>query len=124
VSAWVSLIVLGALMGVVGQGIRVIVGVKKARDEVAALGHQGAETIEPTRLMIGLMIGAVAGVVAAIAATPGWQVSRAVLLGAAGYSGADVIEGLMARYRSSHARLPSRIGVSRRRGLRHDDNDT
>jgi len=39
VSAWVSLIALGALMGVVGQGIRVIVGLKKARDELAALGH-------------------------------------------------------------------------------------
>jgi hypothetical protein len=98
---WICIIALGALMGVVGQAIRVIVGLKKMSDEAAALGRKLTEAIEPARLLISLLIGAVAGVLAAVVTlAPGSPVSREALLGlgAAGYSGADFVEGFMARY--------------------------
>jgi len=125
IPAWVSTIVLGALMGLVGQGIRVIVGLKKVRDGAAALGHKFTETIEPRRLTISLLIGAVAGLVSAIATTPGSPVSRAALLGfgAAGYCGADLVEGLMARHLFGRTQPRYRFSVLLRQGLRHDDND-
>ncbi len=98
---WIWIITLGALMGAVGQGVRVIVGLKKTSDEAATLGHKLADQIEPARLVISLLIGAVAGVIAAVATISlGAQVSRETLLGlaAAGYSGADFVEGFAARY--------------------------
>jgi hypothetical protein len=123
VSTWFSIVALSALMGIAGQGIRVFVGLMKVRDEAAALGHKFIKAVEPTRLTISLLIGAVAGVAAAIVVAPVSPVSRAALLGlgAAGYSGADLVEGLMARYLSNWTRPPSRFGAPRRRGWRRDD---
>lgn len=98
---WVWIIALGALMGVVGQGLRIIVGLKKASDTAAALGRKFTEMIMPARLLISLLIGVLAGVMAAIVTlTPGAAISREALLGlvAAGYSGTDFIEGFMARW--------------------------
>jgi hypothetical protein len=99
--SWICIIALGALTGVVGQGIRVIVGLKKASDQAAALDRKFTEMVEPARLLISLLIGMLAGVMAAIVTlTPDAPVPRDALLGvaAAGYSGADFIEGFMARY--------------------------
>jgi len=98
---WVSIIALGGLAGIVGQGIRIIVGLKKASDAAAARGQKFTETIEPARLLISLLVGALAGAMAAIITlTPGAPISRTALMGlaAAGYSGADFVEGFMARY--------------------------
>jgi hypothetical protein len=103
---WILIIALGALMGVVGQGIRVTVGLKKASDRAAESGQKFTETIEPARLLVSLLIGALAGVMAAIMTLkPNSAVERDALLalGAAGYSGTDFIEGFMARY------LPGRL---------------
>jgi hypothetical protein len=83
-SAWVSIMALGALMGVFGQGIRVVVGLKRVGDEAAELGHKFIGAIEPARLTIGLLIGALAGVVAALVTMPVPPVSRAALLGGGG----------------------------------------
>lgn len=58
---WVSIIALGGLAGIVGQGIRIIVGLKKASDAAAARGQKFTETIEPARLLISLLVGALAG---------------------------------------------------------------
>ena len=106
--AWVLTIVLGALMGVVGQGIRAIVGLRKERDGAAALGRKFIETFAPRRLLISLLIGAIAGAVAAIVTTPSAPVSWAALLAfaTAGYSGADLVEGVMGQrlFGRTHAR--------------------
>jgi hypothetical protein len=98
---WIWIVALGALMGAVGQGIRVIVGLKKTSDEAAAAGHKLSDKMDPARLSVSLLIGAVAGVMAAIATLgPGVAIKRDALLAlaAAGYSGADFVEGFMARY--------------------------
>jgi hypothetical protein len=63
---WIWIVLLGALLGAAGQGVRIIVGLKKASDEAATLGHRFAEHFEPARLLVSLLIGAVAGVLAAI----------------------------------------------------------
>lgn len=98
---WIWIAALGAPMGAVGQRIRVIVGLKKTDDDAAAAGHRLSDSIDPARLSISLLIGGVAGVMAAIATLkPGAPIVREALpaLAAAGYSGADFIEGFMARY--------------------------
>lgn len=99
---WISVVVVGALMGVLGQAICALLGLKKAGD-AASLHGIFLERIEFTRLTISLFIGAVAGMIAAIAITPGSPMSREALLSlaAAGYAGADFVEGLMARYLQS-----------------------
>jgi hypothetical protein len=108
---WILIIALGALMGVVGQGIRVTVGLKKASDRAAELGQKFTDAIDPARLLVSLLIGAVAGVMAAIVTlSPTSAIERDALLAlaAAGYSGTDFIEGFMARY------LPGRVQPSTR----------
>lgn len=108
---WIWIAALGALMGLVGQGIRVIVGLKKTGDDAAAAGHRLSDRIDAARLSVSLLIGGVAGVMAAIVTLkPGAPIAREALLAlaAAGYSGADFIEGFMARYLpSSRPRPPA-----------------
>ena len=98
---WISLIALGAILGFLGQSVRVVVGLKKARDEAAALGKTFTEAFEPSTMLVSLLIGGVAGALAAIMALrPDTNIATETLLGlaAAGYSGADFIEGFIARY--------------------------
>ncbi|MBV8120051.1 MAG: hypothetical protein JO081_08960 [Alphaproteobacteria bacterium] len=104
-TGWASIIAIGALMGAIGQGVRIIVGLGKARD--TRRHEKFADPIASTRLTIVLLIGALAGAIAAIASAPGSPVARMVLFGAAGYSGADLVERLIARSVSPavHTRL-------------------
>jgi putative chitinase len=110
---WIWIVVLGALMGAVGQGVRIVIGLKKMSDDAATNGHDFTDRIEPARLLISLLIGSIAGVMAAIATlSTNAPISRDALLGlaAAGYAGADFIEGFMARYLpSSRARPPAAL---------------
>src|SRR5215472_4576783 len=98
---WISIIALGALMGFLGQAVRVIVGLKKTKDQAAALRQAFAEMFEASTLLISLLIGVVAGALAAVMAVkPDTSITTETLLGlaAAGYSGADFIEGFVSRY--------------------------
>jgi hypothetical protein len=93
-------IVLGIILGAVGQGARAVIGVKKAADEAAAKCQTRIdEWFDMKRLIFSLIVGAIAGCLAAILLieTP---VNKELLLGlvAAGYAGADFIEGLMSKY--------------------------
>jgi putative chitinase len=99
-----SALVLGGLMGVVGQGARAIVGLKKLNDENAAKAPNEQDAFIASRLLVSLFIGFVAGVVAAIALGLDKIANIAlgdlqILLGiaAAGYAGTDVIEAFLAR---------------------------
>jgi hypothetical protein len=105
---WISILALGGLAGIVGQGIRTIVGLKKASDAAAIRRQKFTETIEPARLVISLLVAALAGAMAAIITlTPGAPISRIALMGlaAAGYSGADFVEGFMAYLAGATRRL-------------------
>lgn len=87
-------VLLGLVLGAVGQAIRTIVGLKKRNDSGAALSSG--------RLLVSLMIGAVAGALAAIGLLSSNAISITNLssqtllaLMGAGYTGADFIEGFM-----------------------------
>jgi hypothetical protein len=111
--AWLQLIALGSLTGVVGQLIRMVVGLKKL-DDVASQSQQSfTDLISPSRIFVSLAIGAIAGTIAAattvsdIAEVTAKQILALV---AAGYVGADFIEGFMSS--SSAASVAASAGTA------------
>ena len=101
-SDWLVVIALGAAMGLLGQGVRVVVGLKKANDKAAANNKSLAESFVASTLLVSLLIGAIAGALAAVATsdklTGMIQAPSLLALAAAGYSGADFLEGFMSKY--------------------------
>ncbi len=100
ISVAILYIVLGIILGAVGQGARAIIGVKKAADEAAAKCQTKVdEWFDVKRLMFSLIVGGIAGCLAAIVLIES-PVNKELLLGlvAAGYAGTDFIEGLMSKY--------------------------
>lgn len=102
---WLGLILLGGIMGMLGQSARVIVGLKKLNDEAAAKQSALSDMIDPSRLFVSLLIGFVAGALAAIAMQGTGPIdpthltkSDIMAYAAAGYTGADFIEGIMSRF--------------------------
>jgi hypothetical protein len=94
---WLSLVALGAVAGAVGQSARAIVGLKKANDSAPA-GTTLGDNFDASRLLFSLLIGAVAGVLAGVGTVHDLDhISTELFLGlvAAGYGGADFIEGFM-----------------------------
>lgn len=100
---WVLQLLLGGFLGLIGQGIRVVTGLKKVHDQAAAEGKAFGELFEPSQLLISLLIGFIAGAVAVVSMNPagtGGAIGRQTiitLLGA-GYAGADFVEGFMKKY--------------------------
>ena len=94
------IIVLGAILGAVGQGVRVIVGLKKVYDEAVKNNIAANSLLEYRQLalslVIGFAVGAIAGVLAAVNSVDA-QFSKSVIIAfiAAGYAGTDFIEGFM-----------------------------
>ena len=100
VSEWVLTILIGALMGCIGQGVRAVVGLKKAQDQAAGNQLTLPNVFAPSLFLVSLFIGAVAGALAGILIIkPGTAVPVETLFGlaGAGYSGADFIEGVLSR---------------------------
>jgi hypothetical protein len=54
---WISIVTLGAILGFLGQSVRVVVGLKKARDKAAALGKTFTEAFEPSTMLVSLSMG-------------------------------------------------------------------
>ncbi|MEX6508361.1 hypothetical protein [Jiella sp. M17.18] len=99
---WLSLLVLGGGMGVLGQIMRIIVGLKKQMDQASQMNVPTKEMISGARLLISLLIAFVAGALAVLV-IPDLDIgniSRDMLLGfaAAGYAGADFIEGFAQKF--------------------------
>ncbi len=94
------IILLGAILGATGQGIRVIVGLKKVYDESLKENKAAKDLIEYKQLalslFIGFSVGAIAGVLAAVS-NINMEITNAVIIAfiAAGYAGTDFIEGFM-----------------------------
>jgi len=89
---------LGALLGATGQGIRAIIGLKKAAESAQAAGSTLKNEFDASQLLVSLLIGAIAGMLAALpfmsqVNSLGYQTLIALL--GAGYAGADFIEGFM-----------------------------
>jgi putative chitinase len=95
---------LGGVMGLIGQGARTVIGLKKLHDENAAKGPNEQDSFIASRLVVSLFIGFIAGVAAALLLDLGKLAAITVndidlLLGlaAAGYAGTDIIEAFVAR---------------------------
>jgi hypothetical protein len=98
--AWLQLIALGACTGAVGQVVRMVAGLKKLDDVATQQQRSFTDLISPSRLFVSLAIGAIAGTIAAattVADIGNVTAKQIMALVAAGYVGADFIEGFMSR---------------------------
>jgi hypothetical protein len=96
-------VVAGGLLGMLGQGVRVIPGMKKAHDEAAAQNKALKDVFELNRMLISFLIGFIAGALALLTAsssTANYTLDNAGLTAivAAGYAGTDFIEAFMKKY--------------------------
>jgi hypothetical protein len=97
---WLQLIGLGGLMGAIGQGARTIVGLKKLNDAASGTTASVADLLAMNKLIISLALGFIAGALAAAGANLDLakiSAPQILALAAAGYAGADFIEGFMQR---------------------------
>jgi hypothetical protein len=97
---WLGILIVGIILGALGQGARTIVGFKKMND----YADTSAALFDGVRLLISFGIGGVAGALAAVTILPDTGVAtRDQLIGiaAAGYTGSDFIEGFISRFTGS-----------------------
>jgi hypothetical protein len=98
ITSVLNLVSLGSILGAIGQGARMIVGIKKTFDEANAQNTSFDAVFDVKQLVVSLIIGAIAGGLASLAllSDPG-QLSKESIFAliAAGYAGADFIEGFM-----------------------------
>jgi len=96
-------IVLGGLLGVVGQGLRVVVGMKKLFEDAQRVARPVDELFSRTTFFYSLFVGFLAGVLAILFST-GTDLNAVIdrnamaTVLAAGYAGADFIEGLTSKF--------------------------
>jgi len=93
-------LILGGILGMIGQGIRVIAGLKKVNDQAIQEDKKFTDFFQGSTLGISLLIGFIAGALAIIGLTGGTMVltpSREIILTiiGAGYAGTDFIEGFI-----------------------------
>lgn len=98
----IIVLLLGGLLGMCGQGIRVIAGLKKSHDKAAHAGESFKDNFDLKSLVVSLIIGFMAGILGALAlwdklATNNLQSETAMALLGAGYGGTDFIEAFMSR---------------------------
>lgn len=99
---WISLILLGLLLGALGQGVRSVMGTYKTLVRPAAEG-QVAQPLSIQRLALTIVGGACAGGLAALTldlttsgAADGKLTPEAIgAMLAAGYAGTDFVEGFI-----------------------------
>ena len=97
---WIQIIGLGLVCGLIGQGVRVVAGLKKLHDQ-AAKPDNSASPFAAGQLLVSLLIGATAGALGAVGldVQPGAEIDSdtVVTLIGIGYAGADFIEAFMRR---------------------------
>jgi hypothetical protein len=97
------IILIGAILGAVGQGIRMIIGLKKTYDEALKTQTAPADLLVYEQLALSIFIafgvGAIAGVLAVVT-TDNIQFTKSTILAfiGSGYAGTDFIEGFMKKY--------------------------
>jgi hypothetical protein len=98
-----TIVMLGGVLGAVGQGGRVVIGLKKRSDEEKS-SPGSTDEFDATRLVVSLIIGFIAGVGAVFSigldAFTSIDIKLLVALAAAGYTGTDIIEGFLGRITS------------------------
>jgi hypothetical protein len=103
VTDWIQLLLLGGMLGALGQGVRAVVGLKKVNDQAALDGQKMKDVVEASTLIISLLIGFIAGALAIVGivdtSAPVAPDKELVLtLLGAGYAGTDFIEGFIKKY--------------------------
>lgn len=100
----INALLLGGILGMVGQGIRATIGIKKLR-ETNADPNLPTYKFEIDRFVATLLLGFLAGLLATIpffnkdfSEGPKWNQEIFLTLIAAGYSGVDFIEGFLKGY--------------------------
>ena len=107
-----EILILGALMGMLGQGARAIIGLKTMTDYANAQGVSASDLFVASRLITSLLIGILVGLASAlvydIGGGSGTDVTWHVLVGwaAAAYAGTDALEGFISQYLSPGASQP------------------
>lgn len=107
-------LILGGLLGMIGQSIRVVVGLKKTYDISIQNNQTLKENFEGRQLLLSLLIGFVASSLGMIASLNFEDLKASTLLNksqilqliAIGYAGTDFIEGFVKKY------LPKENGSS------------
>jgi len=108
-TAVLEILVLGALMGMLGQGARAVVGLKTMTDYANAQGLSSSDLFAAGRLITSLLIGTLVGLASAlvyyISGGTAADISSHVLVGwaAAAYAGTDALEGFISQYLSPGA---------------------
>lgn len=87
----IKLIVLGIILGVVGQGARAVMGMKKSYDKLSK------DWFDVKLLITSLMIGGIAGAIGAVTISDRKVIDRQTLLTliTIGYAGTDFIESFI-----------------------------
>jgi uncharacterized membrane protein YqgA involved in biofilm formation len=95
-------VALCVLLGAAGQLTRIVIGIKKMVDEASEKNNNWKNTFVTSRFVLSICIGAVSGILAAVIANEPsvTNMNKDFMLGimAAGYAGADFIEGAMKKY--------------------------
>jgi hypothetical protein len=102
---YVSALILGGILGMIGQGLRVIVGLKKLYDALEMTTDGSPSKFDSRRLWLSLFIGFIAGSFGMILKIDYEAVTTMVMnkefmisIVAIGYMGVDFIEGVMKNY--------------------------
>ena len=107
-----EVLVIGALMGMLGQGARAVVGLKSMADDAHAQGLSPNDLFQAARLITSLLIGTLVGLASALvyfidggtAAQLTWHYY--VAWAAAAYAGTDALEGFISQYLSPATPTP------------------
>lgn len=107
----INLLFLGGISGVVGQTLRIIIGLKKLNytNSVAVITGDAQQDFSWARLLLSVVLGFIAGILAMLVkyfaannnnVNVGPELIAAII--AAGYSGVDFLEGIISAYRPKH----------------------
>ena len=96
---WLIVVTIGIIFGALGQGARVVVGMKKLYDK-SSDNNPMSVMIDGVRLLISFGIGGIAGAFAAVTLISSAEIDKIeaqklFAIAAAGYAGADFIEGFI-----------------------------
>ncbi|WP_298975812.1 hypothetical protein [uncultured Roseobacter sp.] len=106
---WIILTAAGAFFGLIGQAVRTAMGLRKLHREANPQDGGFTKAFSTSQLTISLMLGALAGILATLTAAlgpganeidsfkSGGSISQAFIISllAAGYAGADFLEGIV-----------------------------
>jgi hypothetical protein len=112
-SEWVMQFLVGGLFGALGQGIRVVVGLKKLNETAVREKRPFGDSFSPGLVFVSLLIGFVAGVLGILSTDLSLKTitrETIVLLIGVGYAGADFIEAFMRKHLPAPAVIPSEPG--------------